>query len=46
MGSNATTGFTKPSKRVTTNRERKMGMVMDYLGYKIRCQIEKRKENN
>jgi len=46
MGSNATTGFAKLSKRVTRNKERKMEMVLDYLGYKIRCQIEKRKENN
>ena len=31
---------------VSTNTERKIEMVLDSPGYKIRCQIENRKENN
>jgi exopolysaccharide biosynthesis protein len=31
---------------ISTNTERKIGMALDYLGYRIRCQIEKGEENN
>jgi len=31
---------------VSTKMERKIEMVLDFLGHKIRCPIEKRKENN